>query len=167
MKIKTEDRNPRVYGEISQVLWMLERKDEAYEYAMQGVRMPNPREINALMAGLTSFEKGNFNNATRFFRAYLGLNPNDRNLLWKLGESLIESDSLEAAKSVFYRMISLDNNDAMAYFGLAAALFRQGEYDLAEQYCSQGLVFYPDASGGQQLLENIQLHRRESLNGGQ
>lgn len=161
MKIKVEDRTPRIYGQISMTLWMLGRKDEAYQYAMEGVAQPKPREINALMAGLTSFEKSQYFDAARFFDAYIRLNPADQDILWKLGQSLLNCDSLQAAKSVFDRMLALNNRNPQAYYGLAGAYYRLGDFAMAERYGLQAMEINPNLTGLKTLLKAIQGQRQE------
>ncbi len=145
-KIKPEDRTARVYAKISQDLYSLGQKEEAFELAIIGVKMENPSSLNAVMAGVTCLDMGLYIDAVFFLRAATELSPRDLSILCKLGDALVEADSLEGAIDVFQQVIERDPRMGRPYYGLAKAYARSGDIATAEKYYHQGYQREPKYS---------------------
>jgi hypothetical protein len=154
-KIKPEDRTARVYGKMSQAYYTLKRFDEAYQFALIGVNMPKPNRLNAIMAGLTTFDRGEYLNAIFYFRAVLEMDPDDSQWFCKLGESLSKVDSLDEAYGAFSEVIARNPNLPCGYFGMAELYFIKENYTQAAQYCERGLQLNPGSASGRELMQKI------------
>jgi tetratricopeptide (TPR) repeat protein len=160
MRIKPEDRTPRVYGKISQSLYKLERFDEAYEYARIGVSETIPNKLNALMAAITTFDREEWYKAIYYLRVALQMDPNDYQWLSKLGDALCKVDSVDVAINTYEHAISFNNHVSLPFFGLAHAHILKNDYERAEWFCREGLLRDPNSLDGKALWQEIQIHKK-------
>jgi len=161
-KIDPAERTARVYGKISQDLYILGHRDEAYQVAQTGVNMENRTNLNAVMAGVTAFERGEYNKAIYFLRVSSVMVPDDLHSLCKLGDALFMADSLEEAIQVFSKAMALDRDEARPYIGLAYVYYKEGKYDLAARFCREGLARDRYYAGGKELLDRLRKLERDS-----
>jgi hypothetical protein len=161
-KIDPAERTARIYGKISQDLYILGRLDEAYQMAQTGVNMENRTNLNAVMAGVTAFERGEYNRAIYFLRISSVMVPNDLHSLCKLGDALFMADSLEGAIQVFGKAMALDRREARPHIGLAYVYYKKGEYELAAKFCREGLARDRYYAGGKELLDRLRKLERDS-----
>ncbi len=152
------ERTAPIYGKISQALYLLNRYDDAYNYAQIGARMPDPDRLNAIMAGLTAFEQKQYPEAAYYLRIAADLTK-DPQWLCKLGETYIELDSLDTAEATYSRAMNQAPDLACAFFGLAELYYRKSDYDRAAQYCREGLRRDPGSQTGQALWNKISPHQ--------
>ena len=149
------DRTPRVYGKLAQAFYKLGRLDEAYAHAQFGVMQTIPNKLNALMAGLTSYDKGKYPEAAYYFRVAMDMDPGDYQWLYLLGDALLLADSLDEAIAVYTQAIDRDPSSPRPFIGLADAYVRKGNYVRAQQYCREGLARDPQSERGKILWEKI------------
>ncbi len=161
-KIDPTDRTARVYGKISQDLYILGRLDEAYRMAQTGVNMESRTNLNAVMAGVTAFERGEYNKAIYFLRVSSVIVPDELHSLCKLGDALFMADSLEGAIQVFGKAMALDRSEARPYYGLAGTYQRLGNYELAERYYREGFARNPNFPGRKKLWDQIRNLKQDS-----
>lgn len=154
-KINPADRKARLYGIVAQSLYSMGRYDEAYEAAMEGMKLPNPVLNNFMAAGITSIYKKEFDQAARFLLKAVQLTPNDPNKLNYLGAALSQGGHPDEAIEVFQKAIALKRNFSDAYFGLAFAYNSKQEKETALQYCRRGLELAPGSSVGKALFRQI------------
>jgi len=149
------ERTPRVYGKLAQAFYKLGRLDEAYSHAQLGVIQSVPNKLNALMAGLTSYDKGKYPDAAYYIRVALDMDPGDYQWLYLLGDALLSADSVDAAITVYIQAIDRDPSSPRPYVGLADAYVRKGDFARAQQYCREGLARDPQSELGRILWEKI------------
>jgi len=148
------DRTAPVYGKMAQAAYLLGREDEAYRYAQTGARMPRPDRLNAIMAGMTAYDRGEYENAIY----YLGIAAEltgDPQWLSRQGDAYRMIDSLERAGEIYHRVMNRNPSLAGPFFGLAELSYLEKDYQQAAGYCREGLRREPQSERGNRLLRDI------------
>jgi hypothetical protein len=159
-KISPADRTARVHGKLAQAYYLLGRLDEAYKEAQLGVTDSIPNKLNAIVAGQTAFDKGEYSRAAFYLRVVIAMDPNDYVWLPVLGDALMALDSLDEAVWVYTQALEHDRSYSRAYLGLADIYYRKGDYSKAGEYCRQGLACDPDSPVGRTMWEVIRQRLR-------
>jgi hypothetical protein len=156
-KIPQEEWTARIYAKISQSLYSQGHYEEAYDLAQKGVMLPNPIELNALMAGLTSYDHNEFPKAIHYLRIAADHWPNDPQVWCKLADALREADSLEAATQIYGRVLGMDNRLARPFFGMAFVSCKLKDYESARKFYEEGMRRDPSYSTApviEQMIRN-------------
>jgi tetratricopeptide (TPR) repeat protein len=154
-QIKPLERTARVYGKMAQALYLLDRNDEAYRYAQKGARMPDPDRLNAIMAGLTAYDKANYLQAIYYLNIASRMDTGDPQWLCKLGDAYTMVDSLDEAMTAYTNAMAGNSAMPCSYFGTATIYYKRNDFEKAEQYCREGLRRDPNSAAGRELLNKI------------
>lgn len=163
-KIEKDERNARIYGKLAQAAWLLGFGEQAYQYAREGVNLPNPSRLTILIAGITAYDMGRFNDAIYYLRTTARLAPQDQGGLCKLGDALLMADSLDAALEVFRGAINIDPNQARPFVGIAYVYYKMGNIQQAQVFCQEGLHRNSNYPGAQELWDLLQSPAGEKNN---
>lgn len=93
------------------------------------------------------FEQDQFDEAVRYYSAYLTARPNDAGALTNLGISLASTGKADQALPAFRRAVEIDPANASARQNLARALLNQGDLEGAAAQATQLLRMREDAVG--------------------
>jgi len=158
-KIPRADWTARIYAKVSQSLYSQGHYEEAYDLAQKGVLQPNPNELNALMAGVTAYDRNEYPKAIHYLRIAANYWPDDPQVFCKLADALRDGDSLATAAETYEKVVSMNSLLARPYFGLALVYCRLKNYDQADQYYREGLRRDPSYSTAP-LIESMLKNRK-------
>lgn len=102
--------------------------------------------------GLISYELINNNDAEKYFRYALTLQPDNDNFLNNLGLSLVANGNLERAVECYKRAIELNPGEADYYNNLGTAYAESGQYEKAFEEYNKTLEIEP---GKKETIRNI------------
>ena len=119
------------------------------------------KEASLLEQGMQSVRSGELEEAEKYFRQALELNPNYIEALNNLGAVLTQLERYEEADSILRRAIELDSTYAIGYFNLGKNCFEWKKYDDGIEALNTGLAIKEDA--GAYLLLGDCLDRKHKF----
>jgi tetratricopeptide (TPR) repeat protein len=95
--------------------------------------------------GVAYTDKGDMEEAVKYFQDALKIQPNDIDAIMNLGKIYIDDGRYAEAMSYYEKALSLSPKDARVYGGIGVILTHQGRYDEAIAAYRKGLELKPDS----------------------
>jgi tetratricopeptide (TPR) repeat protein len=103
--------------------------------------------------GMEAFDKGDYENAERFFRDILSMNPNFADIQNKMGIIYNQTNRLELAARAFEKALKLNPGYTEASLNLAVTYSDLGKYDKAKEISERAASFTSTTSASQQSID--------------
>ena len=148
-------KNARVYGGIAQIELDMGQPNDAFNSALEGMKVDSSSPILPFFAATALSQMGNSRAAVPYYRKASELEPRNPRNLFLLGQAYYEVDSAEAAIKTFKGVIALEPGSAAAHFSVGQSYLSMGNYDSASVYIQNGLRLKPDDTQGWELMDMI------------
>lgn len=96
--------------------------------------------------GMIALEQGNFSSAQSLFENAATSDPQNPEIVSKLGVSKIQQGNIDDAIQDFKNAIRLDTNFLPAYNNLVLLFFQTGRFEEVETYCQEAMKRWPQVA---------------------
>jgi tetratricopeptide (TPR) repeat protein len=128
------------YEEAGNQFLNAKKPKEAIKYFEKCITKFGPNEELCRKLEDLYFDLNQPNDAIRIIKKLSDSNPNDVKFLGLLAESLTKANKIVEAKAIYNKILSLDEFNGYASFGMADVLRKEGNYDESFKYLSVGFA---------------------------
>ena len=129
--------------------------DEAIGFLSKAAKMNDQSEPLCFNLAVAYLSKGQYQNAERFFRRVLMINPKNLKSIQELAVIEGRKNNLEASANYYEKAIQISPADADIYNDLALVKKRQKDYVTAESYLKRSLELNPRNASALNNLGNL------------